>query len=105
MKRILLLCLSLIMLASSCQKSSTWLSGTEWELNDGSVQLSFTKIQAVFTFPGGVSSYYSYEYNDPTVIMYPEDNDKASLKGIISDDNMSVVNLSTSKTIGIFTRK
>lgn len=90
---------------ASCQKSQTGLSGTEWDLSDGSVQLSFTKIQAVFEFSDGKSWYYSYEYNAPTVIMYPEDNDKASLKGIISDNYMSVVNLSTNKTIGIFTKK
>ena len=45
------------------------------------------------------------EYSPSTVMMYPEDDDLAMLKGIISENTMSLVNMSTQKTIGIFTKR
>lgn len=86
------------------------ISGTEWvnERESGNITLSFTAIQAV-VHSGEDVIFYTYEYDYPMVTMSPESPDEsddwASLQGIISDNTMSVKNLSTQKTIGIFVRK
>lgn len=100
-------CMMLVLLSGCKKDEDASLAGTVWEKNDGSVQtfLSFTSIQAAVSIQGGSTFYYSYEYNDPIVLMYPEDADKASLKGIISGEQMSVVNLSNERTIGIFIKR
>lgn len=97
----------MMVLLSGCKKESG-LAGTKWEDDQGSyrITLTFTTVQACLNFGDGSSSYYySYEYTPPTVVMYPEDDDKASLKGIIGGNQMSIVNLSNQKTIGLFTKK
>lgn len=112
MKRILaFVSIAMMVMLSGCKKEAYSLSGTKW-VNDsegGNITLSFTPIQASVHFDGGAAYYYSYEYDHPTVLMYPESSeetdDVAPLKGIISDNTMSVVNLSKQKTIGIFSRK
>lgn len=115
MKRSLLflaVILSAIVL-SGCSKELKSLSGTVWEKNESglTVTLSFTKIQCERKMVSNYdpsdyeTSYYSYEYDASIVMMYPEDEKNAALKGIISDNTMSVVNLSTEKTIGIFRKR
>lgn len=112
MKRFLaFVSIAMMVMLSGCKKEAQSLSGTKW-VNDsegGNITLSFTPIQASVHFDGGATYYYSYEYDHPTVLMYPESSeetdDVAPLKGIISDNTMSVVNLSKQKTIGIFSRK
>ena len=115
MKRILLLFIvafSVICL-QGCSKELKSISGTIWEKmeSDTIVTLSFTDIQCECKMSSAsnpskyVYSYYSYEYSPSTVMMYPEDDDLAMLKGIISENTMSLVNMSTQKTIGIFTKR
>ncbi|MDE5955060.1 MAG: hypothetical protein K2G80_01000, partial [Bacteroidales bacterium] len=89
------------------------LSGTVWEKSSSGVvtTLSFTKVQCELRFASisypqeSETSYYSYEYDSSIVMMYPEDDNKAAIRGIISGNTMSVVNMSNNKTIGIFTKK
>lgn len=68
-----------------------------------------TGIQASVHFDDGTTYYYSYEYDHPVVLMFPESSEEAddvsSLKGTISGNTMSVENVAKQKTIGIFTRK
>lgn len=98
---------------AGCSKELKTLSGTTWEKKDGDIvtTLSFTKIQceikiaSISDLSDYSYAYYSYEYNSSTVMMYPEDDGKATLKGIINDDSMSVINMSNQKTIGIFTKR
>lgn len=47
---------------------------------------------------------YAYDYDYPTVMLYPDDDEIAVLKGIISGDEMSVVNMSNGKYIWTLTR-
>lgn len=47
---------------------------------------------------------YAYDYDYPTVMLYPDDDKIAVLKGIISGDEMSVVNMSNGKYIWTLTR-
>ena len=105
---------AVMVVLSGCKKEQNGidksLSGTEWvnERESGNITLSFTAIQAV-VHSGDDDVFYTYEYDYPTVTMSPESPDEsddwASLPGIISDNTMSVKNLSTQKTIGIFVRK
>ncbi len=89
------------------------LTGTEWTEQDGSalIELSFTSsddCRLVFSIPGTIlrtTNYYTYEYNHPTVRMYPETYGNAELRGTISGSTMSVVNTSTSKTIYSLTKE
>ncbi len=109
---ILILAISAIFLAG-CSKSPRNLNGTVWVHNSSSLTttLTFTKVQCELKFasttnPADYSTYYySYVYDSSTVMMYPEDSDKAAIKGIISGNTMSVVNMSTEKTIGMFTKQ
>lgn len=96
----------MMVLLSGCKKESG-LAGTKWEDDRGSyrITLTFTTVRVCLNFGDGSPSYYSYEYTPPTVVMYPEDDNKASLKGIIGGNQMSIVNLSTQKTVGLFTKK
>lgn len=112
MKRFLALAsVAMMLLLSGCKKEEQTLAGTKWmnDIDGGNVTLSFTSIQAAVHFDGGPTYYYSYEYEHPTVLMYPESSEESDdvspLKGIISDNTMSVVNLSKQETIGIFTKK
>lgn len=111
-KFLILLPVIMALLLFGCKKEdgasqSANLSGTTWENNDGNVKtvMSFTSLQVSVSFQGGSTFYYSYEYDDPIVLMYPEDEEKSSLKGIISGNQMSIVNLSYGKTIGIFIKQ
>lgn len=108
MKKILVfISVMMMVLLSGCKKEEDkGLAGTVWEQNDGTVvvTITFTSIQAVVDFGDG-GNYFSYEYQKPTVLMYPEDTKYATMKGIISGDQMSVVNTSNGKTIGIFTKR
>ena len=89
------------------------MSGTVWEKSESDITItvSFTGFQCEVRFVSNTdpldyeTSYYSYEYDAPIVLMYPEDDKRAALKGIISDNKMSVINMSTDKTIGIFTKR
>lgn len=47
---------------------------------------------------------YAYDYDYPTVMLYPDDDEIAVLKGIISGDEMSVINMSNGKYIWTLTR-
>ncbi len=87
---------------TGCEKEQDTLSGTTWV--SGSTTIEFSGIACKIAFSNG-EEYYSYEYSHPTVIMYPANEEMATLKGIISDDVMSVVNMSNEKTIGLFTRQ
>lgn len=109
---ILVLAISAIFLAG-CSKSPRNLNGTVWVHNESSVttSLTFTKVQCELKFASTTNPsdyynyYYSYVYDSSTVMMYPESSEKAALKGIVNGNTMSVVNMSTEKTIGIFTKK
>lgn len=102
---------------SGCTKNTRNLDGTVWSdsMPGLTATLTFTKNQCELSFassadPDNLSitrDYYSYEYNpsEDTVIMNPERDDKAVLKGIISGNTMSVVNTSNSYTIGFFTKQ
>lgn len=98
---------------SGCQKERDevkTLSGTIWEEVSG-------QLITTLSFDGNICKrtladpsyeetwYYSYEYTDPVVILYPVKEGLASMKGIISGNTMSVVNLSTQKTIGTFIKR
>lgn len=110
MKKILVfISVMMMVLLSGCKKEEDkGLAGTVWEGTDseGIVTLSFTSIQAVIEFDnGGPIYYYSYEYQKPTVMMYPEDVKNATLKGIVSGKQMSIVNTSNGQTLGIYVKR
>lgn len=98
---------------SGCSKELKTLSGTVWEKNGTGtiVTLTFTDVQCELRIASTqnpsnyTNTYYVYEYDSSVVMMYPEEDGKATVRGIISGNTMSVVNMSTEKTIGIFTKK
>lgn len=108
MKRFLAI-VSVIMMALvyGCTKDEKSLAGTKWELDGGneSISLSFTSIKASLSYKNGSTYYYSYEYDDPTVIMNPEASDRPVLKGIIKDNQMTLINTSTDETVGFFNKQ
>lgn len=104
MKKSLVLFIS-ILLFTSCGKSDDEdvysLNSTVWEETDGSVIKRFTftdsscKYELISTTLGITTTIeYTYVLDYPNVYMNPEKSGFANLKGIISEDNMSVVNLS-----------
>lgn len=113
--KIFLAALAVAALFVGCSKEPRSLDGTVWEraITGGTQSLIFSKTQCEMRcdYPSYPSEswnvWYSYEFNYPTVILYPEysEENKAAIKCIINDDTMSVVNMSTEKTIGIFTKK
>ena len=106
MKRFLAI-VSVVMMAliSGCRKDEKSLAGTNWKIEDESVSLSFTSIKASLSYKNGSTYYYSYEYDDPTVIMNPEASDRPVLKGIIKGDQMTLINTSTDETVGFFNKQ
>lgn len=106
MRRFLVI-VSVVMMAliSGCRKDEKSLAGTNWKIEDESVSLSFTSIKASLSYKNGSTYYYSYEYDDPTVIMNPEASDRPVLKGIIKDNQMTLINTSTDETVGFFNKQ
>lgn len=108
MKRFLaIVSVIMMVLISGCKKEEQSLAGTKWEIDGGneSVTLSFTSIKASLSYQGGSTYFYSYEYDDPTVIMHPEASDRAVLKGIIKDNQMTLINTNTDETVGFFNKQ
>ncbi|MCM1176983.1 MAG: hypothetical protein NC115_12735 [Bacteroidales bacterium] len=101
------------LLMSGCSKELKTLDGTVWEKTDSDVvtTLTFTDVKCELKIASTINpsyysyAYYSYEYSSSSVMMYPESDENATLKGIISGNTMSVVNMSNEKTIGIFTKR
>lgn len=107
MKRFLAIASVLTMvLISGCKKEEPSLAGTKWVIDGGneSMTLSFTSIKASL-LQGSRTYFYSYEYDDPTVIMNPEISDNAVLKGVINGNQMTLINTSTDATVGFFNKQ
>lgn len=103
-----LLCTCCLIFASSCQKDQKELeslTGTKWERteNSYSVILSFkTGLTCEQYWPDGLKITFTYDYTYPNIIMYPSSSEYATLKGKISGNEMSLVNMSTNKSVGIY---
>lgn len=87
------------------------LDGTVWVVehsDDEYSELKFFEREAYETdYQGGCivnKIRYAYDYDYPIVMLYPDDNEIAVIKGIISGDEMSVINMSTGKYIWTLTR-
>lgn len=111
--KIFLAALAVAALFVGCSKEPRSLDGTVWEYTAGDTvgELTFTKSQcrwSLYATDGSgdyYQTYYSYEYTAPTVMMYPEEDGMAVLKGIITENQMSIVNTSTGKTLGVYILK
>lgn len=115
MKRQLLTLLmtSMILMLFGCEKGlEKSLEGTVWEKDDAGFITTITYRDGtcemkMSDYENEESYFYAYEYNFPVVLMYPENDDLALMRGIISDSQttMNVVNTSTNKTVGTFVRR
>ena len=85
------------------------IANTVWSSNENGVKETYSFVSEIsvinrVTYSGSVRSLefeYTYDYNYPTVNMYPTLSDYAELKGFISDNTMNVVNKSTGQTVSI----
>lgn len=94
----------LTVLLSGCRKEEKSLAGTRWTSESGTETLSFTSVKASLSTTED-TFYYSYEYNDPIVILTPENSEIANLKGIVDKNQMTLINTSVNQTVGIFIPK
>ena len=85
---------------------------TIWEQEASGVLQTLTFMDTICTLDLSSDSgedvyHYSYEFEYPIVVLYPEDDNLAKMRGIVNSDwtTLTVVNTTTSKTIGIFFRK
>lgn len=100
-----LLCACCLFFTASCQKELESLSGTKWERTESSYSIiqSFTsELTCEQYWPDGLKISFTYDYSYPNIIMYPSSSEYATLKGKISGDEMSLVNMSTNKSVGIY---
>lgn len=104
----------LMFILSGCQdmKIEKTLDGTIWdaieEYRTNTIKFDDSYCEMVINDDGVISKhFFSYEYDFPVVLMYPEDDEIAMLKGIINKDKtkMNLVNLSNNKTIGILIKR
>lgn len=114
MKKLLLLFVATSALFFSCNKDKNKdtpsLTGTTWtEVEDNvSFTLRFSQLEATYTIVAGTSSTsagYSYEYNHPVVMMFPKEANNATLQGTINGSSLTLVNLSSNRTINVLTKK
>ena len=104
---------SMIFMLFGCEKGlEESLDGTVWEKEDAGIITTITYRDGMCEmkmsdYEYEESIFYSYEYNFPVVLMYPEDDGLALMRGIISDSQttMNLVNTSTNKTVGTFVRR
>lgn len=103
MKKLSVLLVSLVILLGACSKDEVekvekqTLSGTTWEGENeiASVKVSFYENESTMTLshltsPASTSGTYTYDYQHPTVVMYPIDDRNAVLVGTISDKSMKL---------------
>lgn len=100
------LCACCLML-TACQKELESLTGTKWEMVEDSysIIISFTTdMTCIYYWPDGTRLTYTYDYTYPNIIMYPSSSDYATLKGKVSGNEMTLINMSTNEMIGIYKR-
>lgn len=99
--------LAMGMAFTSCKKDDDTivLNGTRWvytvrdsEVDEKIVIRFVSDYEAIYTwstYSESETTNYTYEIEDIMVHLFPEDNTKAKLRGLISGNRMSVVNLSS----------
>ncbi len=79
------------------------LTGTVWESSEG-VTLTFSGTLCMIN-DGSEEIFYSYIYLHPTVNLTPDDTKDPKLQGTISGTTMTVKNVTSQDTFGVFKRQ
>lgn len=117
-KILLLLLLALPIMFVSCsddddEKNLTSLENTVWEETEDGVTTTLTFKSSdrcsldFFSEDEGITITYTYSYslNYPNIIMEPDKEGNARLKGTITDNTIKLINTSSDELVGFFIKK